>query len=297
MGGLAWQPLAALLLVVTFLVGCDDQDAEPSSDAAGPVIELPAEDLEPPAEPEPPVAVEPANDCPSSHPREFTLTPLAPEFADLVADLYACTDESETSLHVENRSLAVWELVDPQLPPVMDITGDVKVDTFRSLLASRGSPPHRLLEPGRAMWFSMADGFLLLPDDAATALWQSLLATESVAKDHGLGALGDEFAGGAPGRKVAADCGLAAFDAVKALRGLEELEQKRQQAPSLYVLDTLSLATGTSQCATSLQDWRRASKPTAPAFTEAFESSLARTHQVGSFDDAVRWALLVNPRG
>lgn len=303
---------AVLLLLTGVLVGCGEPSAEDGGQAP-PVAPGPSWETGPPEEPEPswepdpteepdppplasPAGASPDSGCPSTHPLPFTLTPIAPEFADVVADLRACTDLGQRELYVENHSMAVWELLNPQLPPFTGMTGDVKVDTFRAVMANR-PPTHRLLEPKRAMSFSMADGFFLLPHDAATALWHTQLAVESLAQNHALGSAGDVLAGGAPGRKVAADCGLAAFDAVKALRSLDELERKRQQAPSLFVLDMMGLTSGTGECASSARHWQQTRRPTAPAFTDELSRELAETYQAGSFDKVVRMVMRANPRG
>jgi hypothetical protein len=248
-----------------------------------------------PAEPVAPV--EPATGrCPADHPYPTALAPIAPEFAYLVSQLFACTDATSSSLYVDNRSLVVWELVRPAYAASTEMTGDPKLDTFRFVMSQR-PPTFLLLEPKRNLTFQMADGFLLLPHDAATAVWHTVLATETVTVNQALGAVGDELGSGTPGRKVAADCGLAAFDAVKTITSLEELEQKRQQAPALYALDIFGLTTGAGGCADSVRNWQQTRQPAGPAFTDELIRSITKTQQASFFDDVVRYALQASPRG
>ena len=269
--------LAALLLAAGVLTGCGAEPAPDSQREADPTSET-----------------APTGGCPASHPQPDTLEPIGAEYAYLVAQLFACTDGAN-SLYVHNRSLTVWQLWQTQYPPITEETGDTTLDTFRAVMAERPAT-WLLLEPGQAIFFPTADGFLLLPEHAATAVWHTVLATETVRVNRALGSAGDEFGDGAPGRQVAADCGLAAFDAVKTITSLEELEQKRQQAPGLYVLDVFGLTTGAGGCADSVRAWQQVRQPAGPAFTDELTRAMAKTQQVSFFDDIVRYALQASPR-
>lgn len=297
--------LAALLLAAGVLTGCGGDPAPTPAPDPDPdrvvvpkddTVVIPEDDTVVVAEEEEtPVETPPDDGCPENHPQPTTLKPIAPEYAYLVAQLFACINASGDSLYVDNRSLTVWQLWQPQYPPITEETGDTTLDTFRAVMAER-PVTWLLLEPGQAIFFPTADGFLLLPEDAATAVWHTVLATETVRVNRALGSAGEEFGNGAPGRQVAADCGLAAFDAVKTITSLEELEQKRQQAPGLFVLDVFGLTTGAGGCADSVRAWQQVRQPAGPAFTDELTRAMAKTQQVSFFDDIVRYALQASPR-
>lgn len=282
---------AALLLAGAALTGCTD-DPEPSpAPAPAPDPTVLPDEPEPPTDPEPTAEPAPAG-CPDTHPQPFTLEPIAPEFANVVAQLFACTDADSSSLYVDNRSLVVWQLMQPEYPATTEATGeDVTLDTFRFVMSQR-PPTLLLLEPNRALTIPLAKGFRLMPDDAATAVWLTVMATETVVENYALGPVADELGADAPGRKAAADCGLAAFDAIKTL---PDLEQKRQQAASLYVQDMLGLTTGAGECADSVRTWQQARQPAATAFTDDLARALTVTQEASAFDDVFRYVRLANP--
>jgi len=297
--------LGALLLSGALLVGCGDPDAvsDNPGDAAPPAPQTspapPPESAPAPTIPQSsssPTGQVQSGVCPVSHPAAYRLTPLTPAFADLVSDLFACTDTTGSSLHVENQSLVVWQLVNPALPAYAERTGDTVVDVFRGLMAQR-PPTNLLLEPKRFVSFPMTEGFLLLPHSEATAVWQTVEATASVVEDYQLGDLADELADGSPGRQVVVDCGLAAFDAVEDIPTAEDSRQQLEQAPSLFVIDQLGLGAGVTDCASSLRTWQQARQPTAPAFADNFARELAQTHKTGLFSSVVRVVQQVSPRG
>lgn len=271
-------------LALSPVVGCAT-DSEGAAEGPGPAP--------PPVAPEPaptagsPPESSPDEGCLVSHPRRTELIPIAPLYEDLVEDLRACLDEAETTLWVANDSLWVWVLETPPLSPDLAPTGDPKVDAFRALWSER-SPTHLQLEPGRALTLDLGEGFLLLPDAAATTLWQTISATATFGVDRGLDAAGQVFAGDSPGRSVMASCGLASYDAIETALASAELEQKAQQAPILFIQEALGLGTSTSACGDALEDWRRSRQPHLPALADDFALQLGQQHSTSAYDRLIR---------